>query len=221
MFSWRFLIGLILLTATLAILEWQVGWDHVLQAWKALPMHILLLALSGVLLSFFCKAGRMAHAWREHTQGRHLAVARISQLHNLAVVFVPMRAGEAVFPLMMKRRFGLGLVETGASLAWFRLLDLTLLVSVALGVYLATRNPLWLLAFMALMSVVTAWFPTLIRWFFRQLPAQGRLGELTARIQRGIPRRRRDFWFSWTWSLGIWGFKFPALILLYMGFADI
>ena len=217
----RLLVGLVLLLATLALVEWQLGWGPVLRAWTALPPELLLPASGGILLSYACKAGRMAHAFRKQTRNQYLAVARISQLHNLAVALVPMRAGEAAFPLLMKRHFGLGLVETTASLAWFRALDLILLVSIPLGVHLAVLHPVLFMGFAVLVAVKIGLSPTLVRWFFRQLPTRGRLGRLAVRIRRGMPRERGDYWAAWAWTFGIWGCKFLALILLYMGFAGV
>ena len=219
--GWRLLVGLTLLFATLALVEWRLGWDSVLRAWATLPAEILLTALSGILLSYGCKAGRVASVFRRHTRQRFWALARISQLHNLAVALVPMRAGEAAFPLLMKRHFGLGLVETTASLAWFRLLDLVLLLSLTLGIHLAALHPMLFAAFLALVLLKVGLSPLLLRWFFRQLPARGRFGRLAVRIRRGVPRQRDAYWACLAWTCGIWGWKFLALILLYMGFAEV
>ena len=219
--AWRFSAGLVLLLATLALVEWQLGWGPVLRAWTALPVDILALATGGILLSYACKAGRMAYAFRGSTRNQVWAMVRISQLHNLAVGLVPMRAGEAAFPLLLKRGFGLGLVETTAALAWFRLLDLALLLGIPLGVHLAALDARWFVAFLALVALKIGLSPVLIRWFFRQLPARGKAGRLAARVRRGVPRRRGDYWASLTWTCGIWGFKFWALILLYVGFAQV
>ena len=217
----RLLIGLLLLLATLALVEWQLGWKPVLKAWTALPAAFLLPASVGIVLSYACKAGRMAYAFREQTGHRYWTVARISQLHNLAVALTPMRAGEAAFPLLMKRHFGLGLVETTAALAWFRLLDLILLASIPLGVYLAVLHPVLFLGFAVLVAIKIGLSPRLVEWCFRQLPTEGKLGRLAVRVRQGIPRERSEYGSAWAWTFGIWGFKFLALILLYMGFAEV
>ena len=56
----------------------------------------------------------------------------IRDRHNLFNNLLPMRAGEASFPVLMRRYFDVPLARSLAALLWFRLMDVHALAAVAM-----------------------------------------------------------------------------------------
>ena len=81
------------------------------------PSHLLgLLALA--TLSYVLRAVRAWDALRAQVGGRFLTMLRITVLHTAANNLLPMRLGEAAFPLLVRRHYGLRLTR-GANVASF------------------------------------------------------------------------------------------------------
>lgn len=158
------LIGALLLVAVLAAVETTVGWSELLAPWRQLtPADLLsLVALTG--LSYLLRAVRVYDYFRPRLDGRFCAVLRLSVLHNTANNLLPMRAGEMVFPWLLRRYFGWGFVSSTLSLVWIRILDLHFIALV--GIFaLHLRDPGWLWVAAALLWLAPLPFLGLLaRW---------------------------------------------------------
>ena len=121
---WRdWIIGGLVLVALLYWIQTRIGWGKLLSPWLDMsPLQLLGLFLLS-LLSYFFRAVRIYDYFREPLRGRFSDTLRLSVLHNFANNLLPMRAGEAVFPLLMKRYFGQGMADSALSLLWIRGLD--------------------------------------------------------------------------------------------------
>ena len=122
-------VAIMVVAALAAAVEWLVGWRALAQAWVAAGPRIAP-ALAFLALSYLARAWRFQRYFGPRLAGRFGAVLRISAVHNLTNYVMPMRTGEAAFPLLMNREFGIPVVSATAALAWFRLLDLCVLVAV-------------------------------------------------------------------------------------------
>lgn len=134
------------LTLTLIIgVEVTLGWKQTLSAWTGLtPLTLAMLGLA-TLVSYALRAWRAYLYFGAHRGHPFRSYLRINLLHNALNNLLPMRLGEASFPLLMKQRFGLPLLSSAAGLAWIRLMDLhwlALLLS-SLGVVLI--SPLFII----------------------------------------------------------------------------
>lgn len=126
------LLGALVLAALLVAVDRTLGWPALLRPWATLPPGLLAAALALTAASSLLRALRVQLYFRPVLGGRFAAVARLSLLHNAANNLLPMRAGELVFPWLMRRYFGYGLLASGASLLWIRLMDLHVLGLLAL-----------------------------------------------------------------------------------------
>jgi len=141
------LIGALVLLLLVVWVEHSLGWGPLLAPWATLSVGDLtgLIALS--TLSYGFRAMRVYDYFLPLTRGRFLTTLRLSVLHNVANNLLPMRSGEAAFPLLMKRYFGQRLLHSSFALVVIRLLDLHFLGLVAIAaLYARSAGTLWLLA---------------------------------------------------------------------------
>jgi hypothetical protein len=159
------------------------------------PLWAWPLAVAGLWGSYGLRAERLRREWG--TWGRtHRPEARMPSLsdsvdlfltHNAALLLLPMRAGEAGYPWLLHRRFGIPVAESVRSLVWLRLQDA--LVLALLGLLGLAPGPAWLRLAGVAALVLLLWglLPRLSRqlgqWWPRWQALQGTLvahrGDLT------------------------------------------
>lgn len=117
---------------------WQQGgpgqWQRLRTA-SASPW--LLPLIGGLLASQLLRAARLHAEWRGRTRARYRDCLALFLLHNAAVVWLPLRSGEASYLLWLKRRWQVPVAEALASLLWLRLQDALVLALISLGAWLA------------------------------------------------------------------------------------
>lgn len=168
---------------------------QLLTALAQVPLWAWPLAVAGLWGSYGLRAERLRREWG--TWGRtHRPEARMPSLsdsvdlfltHNAALLLLPMRAGEAGYPWLLHRRFGIPVAESVRSLVWLRLQDA--LVLALLGLLGLAPGPVWLRLAGVAALVLLLWglLPRLSRqlgqWWPRWQALQGTLvahrGDLT------------------------------------------
>ena len=173
-------------------------------------------------MSYGLRALRIYDWFAPRFKGHGLAVLRLSVLHNMANNLLPMRAGELVFPWLMRRYFGFGLVDSTASLIWIRIMDLHFLGLVAcLILYL--RSPSWVwwvaaalwvagLSVLALIARAGASF---------RLAGGGRLAGLVTRLAAAAPREPGRIARAYLWTGATWTLKFIAFASVLQHFVPV
>ncbi len=136
------LIGSGLLAALVAAVHYSVGWVPLLAPWLAFPPLLIAWLFLLTAASYGLRAVRVYDYFRPRFAGQFVQVLRLSVLHNTANNLLPMRAGEMVFPWLMRRYFGYGFGDAAASLMWIRILDLHFLGLIGIGI-LNLRQPSW------------------------------------------------------------------------------
>jgi uncharacterized membrane protein YbhN (UPF0104 family) len=216
------LIGGLVLCALLWWLDRYIGWQPLLAPWRDfVPLELLgLLTLSCV--SYLLRAVRIYDYFRARLGGQFLLSLRLSILHNVANNLLPMRTGEAAFPILMRRYFGQGMAESLLSLLWIRALDLHLLLGMALAVlWLRQMEWLWF-------GVLLAWLGALLLVYPLQRPLltwlegkTGRLWKLAGKILGTLPQSQGLFLRIYLWTLLIWLAKIAAFIAVLLHFLPI
>jgi hypothetical protein len=126
----------------LGLLAWllrQFDWAALGHAFRATPGWVWALSLAGLWLSYALRAERLRREWgswfaADAQRGRgpgFRACLGLFLTHNAAIVVLPLRAGEAGYPILMQRRFGVPLAESLKSLLWLRLQDAAVLATLA------------------------------------------------------------------------------------------
>lgn len=123
-------LSLLILVITLVIVETQIGWLSLLMSWQGFAPLTLALLVVLSLASNVLRAVRIKLSFALPAQ-RFSDMFYLSTSHNLLNNLLPMRTGEVAFPVLIKRHFGIGLMESGSHLLLYRLLDLIALVSIA------------------------------------------------------------------------------------------
>lgn len=126
----------------LGLLAWLLrhfDWAPLGAAFRATPAWVWLASLAGLWLSYALRAERLRREWgswfaADAQRGRgpgFLACLGLFLTHNAAIVVLPLRAGEAGYPWLMQRRFGVPLADSLKSLLWLRLQDAAVLATLA------------------------------------------------------------------------------------------
>jgi uncharacterized membrane protein YbhN (UPF0104 family) len=212
-------IGGVLLAAVVAGVALTVGWGPLLAPWRELTLAELAVLLALSALSYFLRGVRVYDWFRPRFAGRFLTVLRLSVLHNTANNLLPMRAGEMVFPWLMRRYFGHGFLDATATLVWIRVLDLHFLALIGLAIlYLREPSLIWPLA-----GIVWVALLPLLGLLRRLVPPGegGRLRRLLRLVAEATPTSGALVARVYGWTGLIWISKFLAFATLLHHFLPI
>lgn len=227
--SLRRTLSLALNLAVLGIFVWAVehywGWARLLAPWRHLAPAITVLAILGMLLSYVLRATRIYMAERDIPRGQFLQSLRLVLISNVFNLLLPMRSGEASFPILMRRWFDTNVGHATGTLVWLRLLDLHVLAAV--GVVCASSG--WL----GHDNVAAAWAPLaaalcvaapVVTFLLRHRAAawaarrSGRVAAFLRKALDGLPRHARGLlrdmlltWLAWGVKLASLGFVLARL----------
>ncbi len=124
----RWIIAATIFLAVIIGVEQWLGWESILLDWQQVSFGSILILTLLTLLSYLLRAERVYRYFGQQQMHHRSSYIRISFIHNALNNFLPMRLGEAAFPLLMKREFKESMLTTSAGLIWIRLMDLHLLL---------------------------------------------------------------------------------------------
>lgn len=209
------LLGGSLLLVLLIAVQATIGWGPLLAPWRDLSPWLLAWLFLLTALSYVLRAVRVRDYLGPRLAGCFPALLRLTILHNTANNLLPMRTGELVFPWLMRRYFGEGLLDSAAALLWIRLLDMHFLALIGLMIlYLGHPSWFWWLAGGAWLAAlgILAVLAGLGRAGY--LAGEGRLRSIARRVLLAAPR---DPWLIarvYGWTALIWCLKFAAFTSL-------
>lgn len=193
------------------------GWGRLLEPWRRLPAVTVIFAVAGLTVSYGIRALRIYLAERNIPRGTFLTCLRLILLSNTLNLLLPMRSGEASFPLLMRRWFGIELSRATGILVWLRLLDLHVLAAIAVlcaaGGWL-THNGVtmdWAPAVAALFVVAPMILFAFRKPLARLLQArEQRLARVARKLIEGLPNNGvglfRDLALTWlSWAVKLTG----------------
>ncbi|PYE29581.1 lysylphosphatidylglycerol synthase-like protein [Rhizobium sp. PP-CC-3A-592] len=205
-----------------AFLQWFLGWGEILSRWRAVGPGTGTMALALLVATYFIRTHRMQDYFRHETHGRFLALFRVTQIHNLLNIMMPLRTGETSFPLLMRSEFGVPLARGASALLVLRLLDLhALLAAGGMGLVATAERSVAAGTLWALFLVLPLFlFPLrkgVVRLAKRHLPAK--LARVIDEIDAGIPADLGAFGRAWFLTVVNWGIKVAVLawVLALMG----
>jgi len=182
-----------------------------LAPWLAFPPRLIAWLFLLTALSWGLRAVRVFDWFRPRFAGQFLPLLRLTFLHNSANNLLPMRMGEMVFPWLMRRYFGFGLLPAAAALLWIRILDTHFLGLIAILI-LELRDPGWVWWAAALLWLCALPVLALIGrgGASPRLAGGGRLGSLVRQVAAAAPQ---DPWLIarvYLWTASTWTLKFIA-----------
>lgn len=189
-----------------------MGWGALLAPWRVFPPSLILWLFLLTALSYALRAVRVYDYFRPRFVGLFLPLLRLSMLHNTANNLLPMRAGEMVFPWLMRRYFAHGFLDAAAALLWIRILDLHFLGLMGISVlYLRQASWVW-------WAVAALWLAGLgiLTWVGRagrseRTSGYGPVRRLVRQVAAAAPRdpwliARVYLWTALSWSLKLIAF---------------
>jgi uncharacterized membrane protein YbhN (UPF0104 family) len=184
-------------------------WHDSIVAVQALPAHYLLLTVVAFIASYLLRAGRVYDEFRETTGARFSSILRLTLVHNAMVNILPFRSGEAAFPVLLSRWFGVPTTRAVVALLWLRIQDAFVVLALAAFVWpnlhLALRMA-WIGA-----VVLAAWLIPV--WAARHPEIETRAGRFSAsihRIREALAESTRHHGRGWLWTLANWSIKLLA-----------
>jgi uncharacterized membrane protein YbhN (UPF0104 family) len=197
-----------------AFVQWMWGWPAILAGWQEVGVQDIVLALILLVGTYLVRAHRIRDYFPGQTAGRFLWLFRVTQVHNILNIMLPMRAGETSFPLLMRSEFGVPLAHGASALLILRLLDLhALLAAAGVGLVVAAGYSAWACA----LWLVFLGSPLLLFPFRGPMLATARarlpekFSKLVDEIDDGIPRDVAAFIRAWFLTLLNWGVKILVL----------
>ena len=206
-----FLVGAIIFIALLVFAGKYIGWGKILSVWKRFTPEQLALVTGLTALSYLLRAIRVFDYFHTSVRKRFITVLRLSLLHNCIANLMPMRSGEAAFPLLMKREFSMPLTNSTTGLLWLRLLDLYSLGLLTAVIFLIEESAVY--GTLLLVVLISA---ALFIWFWKQhhakhTPENPSLFLKTKRfVLNNLPANPLTALRTVLWSLLSWGVKLFA-----------
>ena len=222
--SWA--LSLLVLLAFGWAVQHYWGWQKLFAPWASVPIALVILVAVAQLSSYSVRAYRVYYAEPAIPRGRWHDCLKLILLNNVINLLLPARTGEASFPVLLNRWFGVNPAKGAGTLLWLRLLDLGVLAVLALAVLGPSAIPglpPLLLAALCLAGVAA---PLLA------LPVQARAGRVLAghdgkvaglvrKLLDGVPAKPGhvfvDIALSWT----AWSVKLAALAVVFAQLADL
>lgn len=219
----RNISGIVILLAFVAAVEYFVGWGELLKPWQAVSATTLLVTIALTFVTYVLRTLRVSDYFREELRGQFLLSLKLTLQHNLLNNFLPMRAGEISFPVLMSRYFSIPATRSVPVLLWFRLLDLHTLLTIAVlasgGIWFDPAH---------VIPIAGLWLTA--PWFVHL--SQHRLARALASAESGIrrklcqvlaclPQTTPEFARAWGWTWINWLLKLGVFAWVLLLFAPI
>jgi uncharacterized membrane protein YbhN (UPF0104 family) len=202
------------------------GWQKLFAPWTSVPIALVALVALAQLGSYSVRAYRVYYADPEIPRGRWHDCLKLILLNNVINLLLPARTGEASFPVLMSRWFGVNAAKGAGTLLWLRLLDLGVLAVLALAVLgpaLIPGMPLPVLVALCLAGVAAPLLALPVQARASRVLASrdGKVAGLIRKVLDGVPAQVShvfvDIGLSWT----AWGLKLAALAVVFAQLADL
>jgi uncharacterized membrane protein YbhN (UPF0104 family) len=204
----------------LGLLVWvtrRVSFGELAGSVRPPPWWAWALAVVGLAASYGFRGLRIhSELSRRHPVTRWQCL-RVMLLHNTAVNVVPMRGGEAAYPLLVNRQLGVPLGQAVASLVWIRSQDMLLLLLLAVG--FVPWLPAWakVAAVVLVLALVLALIAVVQRFVARRgtAPApRSKLVRAALAALQALSDAPRHGVAGWVYGSASWAVKLLALGLL-------
>ena len=214
----RWIIATLIFLALLGVVEHFIGWAKLLADWRNISASQLVALTLLTLASYLLRAERVFRYFGQIRGHSRLSYLRISFIHNALNNFLPMRLGEAAFPILMKRELDTGLSQSTSGLIWIRLIDLHVLCLIgALALYPRLGS-------ISSLGIATLFLVPLLLFKFRGLALRQIPSKLRTKLEKLshlLPDSLALFAQTYLLTLVIWLLKIWALALTLQVFLQI
>ncbi|WP_317933409.1 lysylphosphatidylglycerol synthase transmembrane domain-containing protein [Halioxenophilus sp. WMMB6] len=168
---WKWLLGALVLILLLQVVDHWLDWATLAEAWQELDKPKAMIGVALIIASHLLRGLRIHWLLKERISSRFHVMIKLSAWHQFTNNLLPMRLGEAAFPILMKRYYGVTALDSVSQLVWLRMLDLLFMAAVTTSVLLLIKPLLGVAALVAvaLMLALGEWLLALNRQH-RSLP---------------------------------------------------
>ncbi len=204
-------IGIALLIGLVVLTHFSVGWESLLTPWREIRPEVLGGAMALVLVSYAVRTVRVYDYFHPATSRRFLRTFRVVLVHNVFNNLLPMRSGEASFPILMAREFRVPFSRSIPGLVYLRVLDLHFVLLLGVAILSWERGALgWILAL--LLAPIPYGVFRAQEWLGRRLVGrEGRISKVGRKALQGLPTSSELFWKTWSWTAVNWTVKLMVL----------
>lgn len=192
------------------------GFDTLFQPWAKVPVLLVAIVVVAQMASYSLRAYRVYRAEPEIPRGSWPQCLRLILLNNISNLLLPARTGEASFPLLLNRWFGVNAAKGTGTLIWLRLLDLSVLAVLAVAVLGSAFLPVAAVAIVCVVGVIA---PMLM------VPIHARVGTartgLIGKVLSGVPARAGQVVFDLVLTWSAWAIKLGALAVVFAQLAGL
>lgn len=203
---------LVALAITLGLLVWVLSgarWQEVADSLSRVSAIEIALAVAAFALSYLLRAARVHDEFAADTGARFASVLRLTLLHNASINILPFRSGEATFPLLLNRWFGVPTTRAIVALLWLRIQDA--FVVLALAAFVWPSLPVALRVLWVLAVLVAAWgIPVWARRHPELETHSGRFAATVHRVRAALAESTRRSLRGWMWTVANWSVKLFA-----------
>ncbi len=215
---------LVVVGFAVAIEHWW-GFARLLAPWAQVPLALVAMVVAAQLASYSLRALRIYLAEPRIPRGAWARCLQLILLNNALNLLLPARTGEASFPILMQRWFGVPVAEGAGTLLWLRLLDLNVLGVLALLTFAPALLPspaaLW-----PLLALAAALLPLLAPPLHHRLSQalmrrDSKAAQLTRKVLAGMPRRLPQVLVDLALTWSAWAIKLAALAAVFASLAQL
>ncbi|MDQ7990063.1 MAG: lysylphosphatidylglycerol synthase transmembrane domain-containing protein [Candidatus Dactylopiibacterium sp.] len=200
------------LAITVGLLAWVLAgarWSELAAALSRISASDLMLATAAFTASYLLRAGRVHDEFAADTGASYARVLRLTLLHNASINVLPFRSGEAAFPILLNRWFGVTTTRAVVALLWLRIQDA--FVVLALAAFVWPGLPAALRALWIALVCVAAWaIPAWARRHPAEQASGGRFTQTIHRVRAALAQSTRRSLRGWLWTLANWSVKLAA-----------
>jgi uncharacterized membrane protein YbhN (UPF0104 family) len=216
------LLWLLMCFILVALFEWVLDWDETIQAWSSMPLSQIATSLALLVASYLARSARLYTYLSSGLPGQLIQCLRITLQHNFFINILPFRAGEAVFPVLAKRYFGIPVSQATGTLFSFRMADLLVLsflglIMILTGIQMADQASMAVRAFLFILLIICLVLVLLHR-FGHSTP---RLKKYWALFKSGLPDNPAAFIHLFIWTFLAWSTKLVAYASILMAFLQV
>jgi uncharacterized membrane protein YbhN (UPF0104 family) len=212
-------VGVLLCLALVLVVHFTVGWGSLLAPWTSVRPWVLFVGSTLVVASYAVRTIRIHGYFRPATSGRFLGAFRLVLVHNLLNNLLPMRTGEASFPVLMANRFSVAYSRSIPALLYLRALDLHFVLLLGGLVLLLDRTGIAWVGLLLLAPVPYGLF-RLQEPLGRKLAGhEGKIAGIGKQMLAGFPASPALFWTTWLWTAVNWSVKLMVLAWILQAFA--
>ena len=214
----KWLIAWLIFIALIVWVDYKISWASVFSAWAHVPFSLLVGLTFLTFISYLIRSYRVFYYFGRDKDHSFLTYVKINFYHNAWNNFLPMRLGEASFPLMMKREFDCSMLVSSSGLLWIRLMDLHWLLVLLSLVLVLQFGIVWVFVFVGLLFV-----PYLLLLAFKLTRIENifLFRKIIETLRRYSPPSVFDACVLYALTASIWTAKLFALAVVLLMFIDV